>query len=209
MEHGGHTDPEWRSGHEVSAALLVPIETTPSILERLAPLRKELNTFPFVSVHPDHFLHITLFVLGFLVDEPDTDQEISAKRLEEIGLQTRQALEDFPAFDVELANLNAFPAAAFVEVYDEGMLTWLRRRICTGCGIKEPPGPPHLTLAYFEAPDGTPVPERLTRTIERYRDWPVGETRVSGIRLASLDLTSEYPKPQTLVDIPLAGAAGV
>lgn len=207
MERGGHTDPEWRGGHDISAALLVPAKPTPDLLGRLAPLREALGAFPFVSVHPDHFLHVTLFVLGFLVDTPDEDGEISRQRLEEIEAQARRTLADFPAFSVELANLNAFPAAAFVEIHDRGMLRRLRSSIRAGCNLQKPPGSPHLTLAYFEAPDGTPVPEALVSSIERYREWPVGELPVENVLLAALDLSSEYPKPQILAEIPLGAVA--
>ena len=41
------------------------------------------------------------------------------------------------------------------------MLDSLRWALCEACGLEKPSGPPHLTLAYFHAPDGTPAPEEL------------------------------------------------
>jgi RNA 2',3'-cyclic 3'-phosphodiesterase len=202
LEFGGHTDPGWRRGHALSASFIIPVEAT-RFREGLEPLRDALRPFPFVSVHPDHFLHITVLLLGFLVEEPDEEDEVSRERLEEIEASARQALSDFPAAKIRLANLNAFPGAAFIEVHDDGMLDALRDTLCGSCGLKKPSGPPHLTIAYFQAPDGAPAPEELVRVIARYRDWPVGELVVESVEMTLLDLRVDYPEPETLTKIPL------
>ncbi len=204
LEFGGHTDPDWQDGHALSASLMVPVDAS-RLRERLEPLREALLPFPFVSLHPDHFMHITLFLLGFLVEEPEEKAEVSRERLGRIEADAREALASFPTFTVELANLNAFPGAAFVEAHDGGMLDRLREALSLGCGLERPEGPPHLTLAYFQAPDGTPVPDALVSTIERYRDWPVGELAVEDVEMTLLDLRKDYPEPETLARIPLKG----
>jgi 2'-5' RNA ligase len=205
LEFGGHMDPDWQEGHKLSASLVVPGEAS-LFHERLEPLREALRPFPFVSLQPDHFMHITLVLLGFLVDEPGKQSEVSRERLQEIEKRARVALSDIPAFTVRLANLNAFPGAAFIEAHDGGMLDRLRDALCTSCDLKKPSGPPHLTVAYFQAPDGTETPEELISTIARYRDWPVGEILVENVEITLLDLRSEYPEPETLARIPLERA---
>jgi RNA 2',3'-cyclic 3'-phosphodiesterase len=205
LEFGGYMDPGWREGHRLSASLIVPGEAS-RFHERLEPLREALRPFPFVSLHPDHFMHITLVHLGFLVDEPKEEDEVSRERLQEIEKRARIALSDVPAFTVRFANLNAFPGAAFIEVHHGGMLDRLRDVLCTSCGLKRPPDPPHLTLAYFQAPDGTDAPEELISTIARYRDWPIGEKTVENVEMTLLDLPLEYPEPETLARIPLGKA---
>jgi 2'-5' RNA ligase len=202
LEFGGYMDPDWQEGHRLSASLIVPGEAS-RFHERLEPLREALRPFPFVSLHPDHFMHVTLVLLGFLVDEPREEDEISRERLREIENDARIVLSDVPHFTVTLANLNAFPGAAFIEAHDCGKLDTQRDALCAGCGLKKPPGPPHLTIAYFQAPDGTDAPEELISTIARYRDWPIGEILVEHVELTLLDLRSEYPEPETLVQIPL------
>jgi 2'-5' RNA ligase len=204
LEFGGHMDPEWHDGHALSASLMVPVNAQ-RFHERLEPIRDALRPFPFVSLHPDHFMHVTLVLLGFLVEEPKENDEVSRERLGRIEADAREALADFPAFTVELANVNAFPGAAFVEVHDGGMLNVLRGALSIGCGLERVQGPPHLTLAYFQAPDGTPVPDALISAIERYRDWPVGKVAVDGAEMTLLDLRTDYPKPGTLAQIPLGG----
>ena len=202
LEFGGHTDPEWREGHALSASLVIPVQGS-RFRERLEPLRDALRPFPFVSLHLDHFLHITVLFMGFVVEKPERENEVSWVRLEEIEASARHNLSDFPAFTVRLANLNAFPGAAFVEVHEGEMLDSLRRALCEACGLEKPSGPPHLTLAYFHAPDGTPAPEDLIRAIARYRDWPVGELAVEYVEITVLDLRIEYPEPKVLARIKL------
>ncbi|MDQ5828590.1 MAG: 2'-5' RNA ligase family protein [Actinomycetota bacterium] len=202
LEFGGHTDPGWRDGHALSASLMIPVDAS-RLRERLEPLRNALRPFPFVSLHPDYFMHITLLLLGFLVEEPEAEDELSRERLEEIAGRARGSLTDFPAFSIRLANLNAFPGAAFVEVHDGGMIDALRDALSRSCGLKKPSGPPHLTLAYFQAPDGTPVPEDLVSVIARYRNWLVGEFKIESVEITLLDLLSDYPEPEMFAEIPL------
>jgi 2'-5' RNA ligase len=202
LEFGGHMDPDWQGGHRLSASLVVSGEAQ-RFHERLEPLREALRPFPFVSLHPDHFMHITLVLLGFLVDDPREENEVSRERLRDIEKRARIALSDFPAFTVGLANLNAFPGAAFIEAHDGGMLDRLRDALSVSCGLKKPHGPPHLTLAYFQAPDGTEAPEELVSTIARYRDWPIGEITVDNVEMTQLDLRSGYPEPEVLARLPL------
>jgi 2'-5' RNA ligase len=205
LEFGGHTDPGWGEGHALSASLMIPVEAS-RFRKRLEPLRDALRPFPFLSLHPDHFMHITLLLLGFLVEEPEEEGEVSPERLGEIEASARRALLGFPAFTIRLANLNAFPDAAFVEVHDDGILDLLRETLCVSCALKKPSGPPHLTLAYFQAPDGTSAPEGLIATIARYRDWDVGELAVEGVEMTLLDLRLNYPQPEILAEMPLKKA---
>ena len=205
LEFGGYMDPDWQEGHRLSASLIVPGEAS-RFHERLEPLREALRPFPFVSLHPDHFMHVTLVFLGFLVDQPEEEVEVARERLQEIEEHARIALADVPAFTVRFANLNAFPGAAFIEAHDGGALDRLQDVLCTHCGLKKPQGPPHLTLAYFQAPDGTEAPEELISTIARYRDWPIGEILVENVKMTLLHLSLDYPEPETLARIPLGKA---
>jgi len=204
LEFGGHMDPTWSEGHALSASLMVPVEAA-KFRGRLDPIREALRQFPFVSLHPDHFLHITLTLLGFLSEEPEDEDEVCRERLREIEADARRGLSGFPPFPIRFANLNAFPAAAFVEAHDGGMLDELRGTLSASCGLSKPSGPPHLTLAYFQAPDGTPAPEELVSTLARFREWPVGEMTVQSVEMTLLDLRSDYPEPEPLAQIALKG----
>jgi RNA 2',3'-cyclic 3'-phosphodiesterase len=207
LEFGGHNDPSWQEGHRYSASLVVPGDAW-RFRERLEPLREALRPFSFVSLHPDHFMHITLVLLGFLVDEPEDADEISRERLREIEDRARRVLSDFPAFTVDLANLNAFPGAAFIEAHDGGKIDELRAALSLGCGLKKPSGPPHLTLAYFQAPDGTEASEELVSAMAEFRRWPIGEITVDNVEITLLHLDSDCQEAETLARIALGEAIG-
>jgi 2'-5' RNA ligase len=203
LEFGGHTDPEWQDGHALSASFTVPVEAS-HLRDRLKPLRDALRPFPFVSLHPDHFMHVTLLFLGFPVPEPKAENEVSREQLEDFAAEACTALRGFPNFTVELANLNVFPGAAFVEAHDSGMMEELRDAICRGCGLEKPSGLLHITLAYLQAPNGTSAPDEFVAAIERYRDWPVGAFTVDRVELTLLNLNSgKYPELETLAKIQL------
>ena len=205
LEFGGHTDPEWQEGHAVSASFVAPVEA-PHLREGLKPLRDALRPFPFVSLHPDHFMHLTLLPLGFLVPKPEDENELSRERLEELGERAREALVGFPAFEMDIANLNVFPGAAFVEPRDGGMLEKLRDAVTGRCDLEKPTGPLHLTLAYLQEADGTLAPDEFVAAIERYRDWPVGKVSVERVEITLLTLgSSPYPELETFARIPLDG----
>jgi 2'-5' RNA ligase len=82
----------------------------------------------------------------------------------------------------------------------------LREALCASCELNKPSGPPHLTLAYFQAPDGTPAPEELISAIAGYRDWDVGELAVERVEMTVLDLRLDYPEPEILAEMPLKRA---
>lgn len=206
LEFGGHRDPQWSGGHELSASFMIPVDVS-RFSERLRPVRQDLEMEPYVALHPDHFMHITLLLLGFLTPEPETPGEICKERLLRLGEEARRSLAGFAPFQVELANINAFPGAIFVEVRDGGEISRLRDAICSGCGLKRPPGPPHLTLAYIQAPDDTPAPDSLVSAIGHYRDWPVGSLEVDHAALTILNIQDDYPEPRVIREIPLTGKA--
>src|SRR5918997_2473608 len=111
LEFGGHKDPAWQDGHRYSASLVVPGEAW-RFRGRLDPLREALRPFPFVSLHPDHFMHITLVLLGFIVEEPKEKGEISRARVWELEAGARRAPSGSPAFKVRLPHPKSLPRPA-------------------------------------------------------------------------------------------------
>ncbi|WP_273843666.1 2'-5' RNA ligase family protein [Rubrobacter calidifluminis] len=203
LEFGGHTDPAWRHGHTTSASFVVRVDAN-ALCDRLKPVRELLQCFPFVSMHPDDLMHITLLMLGFPVSSPRSGDEISHEKLRELEDRARSALSGASPFIVRLSNLNAFPSAVFVETHSGGRLERLQELLSTECGMKRPLGPPHLTLAYFHAPEGSPVPESLVDAIGGFRDWYVGEVWVDHVELTLLDLRSARPELRSAGRVPLA-----
>lgn len=205
LEFGGHTDAAWKGVHTLSACLVLPVDDG-RFRERIEPLRDALRPFPFVSLHPDHFMHITLAPMGFPVEEPRGEGEISWEELDEIEADAREALSGISQFPLRLANLNAFPAAAFVEVHDvDGHLDELCGALRGVPGLEKTSSLPHLTVAYFHPLEGAEASDALVSAIEKYRDWPVAEIEASEVKISLLELDSDYPRPEARAKIKLSG----
>ncbi len=205
LEFGGHTDAMWKGAHPLSACLVLPVYDR-KFRNRLEPLRDALRPFPFVSLHPDHFMHITLTPIGFPVEEPTEEDEISWNDLDEIGENAHDALSGMSPFPLTLANLNAFPAAAFVEVHSEdGSLGKLCDTLRSIPGLEKTSSLPHLTIAYFHALEGSDAPDALISAIEKHRDWPVAEIEAKEVKVSLLKLDSDYPPPQARARIKFSG----
>lgn len=203
LEFGGHTDASWKGMHSVSACLVIPMDGG-GFRDRIEPLRDALRPFPFVSIHPDHFMHITLAPIGFPMDEPEGEDEVSWDDLDKIEENARDILSGTSPFTLTLANLNAFPAAAFVEVHDEsGRLGKLCDTLRGVPGLEKTSSLPHLTLAYFHALEGAEAPEELVAAIKKYRDFPVAEIEAKEVKVSLLELDSDYPKPEARARIKL------
>ncbi|MDP9425899.1 MAG: hypothetical protein M3P37_07655 [Actinomycetota bacterium] len=58
-------------------------------------------------------------------------------------------------------------------------------------------------MAYIQAPNDSPAPEPFVEAIKRHRNAFVGEFSVDRVELTLLDLSKEYPKPETFAALPL------
>lgn len=183
---------------------MIPVEVK-GIEGGISAARDALRPFPFVSLHPDHFMHISLVIVGFVTDEPGGPNEFSKENLAELAELAKEVVAGFGEFRLKLANLGAFPSAAFIEAYDEaGEIDKLRRSLFVCCGLEGKPGPPHLTLAYFTVKEKTNAPPALIEAIEPLRNRTFGSFTVRHVDLTLLDLTEEYAKPEIFARLPLS-----
>ena len=135
LEFGGHTDPAWNNGHALSASFMVPVDAA-VVRDRLEPIRDALRPFPFVSLHPDRFLHVTLLLLGFVVPEPGSEKEVSRERLRELESGAREVLLGFPTSGS--SRTSTLPGQCYRSAR-RGLLRRLRDASAGG-GITSPPG---------------------------------------------------------------------
>jgi 2'-5' RNA ligase len=191
---GRHDTAEWRS-HAPAVyafvAIRVPVD---AIRPALDEVRRALTPVPFVRQHPDHFLHITLQELGFVVESPQAPDELDQVRLNEIVSQLPAALSGAPAFDVRLGGANAFRDAVFLDVHDRGHCGRLHTRLRELAGVLSVPKfayLPHATIAHFtaEKPTGD-----LPQLIGRWRDRRFGSFQVTTIEVVTMDVRLTYPR---------------
>ncbi len=201
VEDGRHDTDDWRSreGVFVLAAIRVP---APALQPALDELRASLRHFPFVRLHPDSFLHITLQELGFLVDRPSRPDEITEIRLEEFIESAATVIHGRRPLEINLGGANSFQDAVFLDVHDDGALAPLQSRLFDLAAIpraRKYAYLPHCTVAHYitQAPS-----THLATAIGKYRGTRFGSFTPQQVEVLTLDPGEAYPPFQTIAMLP-------
>ncbi|MEA2515066.1 MAG: hypothetical protein QOJ59_4555 [Thermomicrobiales bacterium] len=204
MADGRHDTEAWRKHEGVFAgcAIRVPADALQPALDEL---RDALRPYPFVRLHPDHFLHVMLQEIGFVSERPQRRDEWSRERLEEYVTAASGAVSEATSFDLRLGGANSFQDAVFLDVHDRGACARLHVRLHELAAVPTVPRfayLPHCTVAHFteEAPIGN-----LPATIARFRDRRFGTFQVDHIEVVTLRLDEPYPEMETYAVMPLSG----
>jgi 2'-5' RNA ligase len=180
----------------IPAALLQPA---------LDGCRTALSGYPFVRLHPDHFLHITLQELGFVREESASPDEISPARLEEFAHAAVGPISERDPFSLTLGGVNSFQDAAFLDVHDGGACTRLHTRLLELAAIPRAPRYaylPHVTIAYYTS--AAPI-AGLAASLVPWRDVSLGSFLATEVEIVTLRLDEPYPPLETYAVIPLGG----
>lgn len=165
----------------------------PAIAPEIADVRRALRSLPFVRLHPDHVLHITIQELGFLSDAPKHRDEFRLDRLEEFIAMSERPISDFAPFEITVGGVNSFTDAAFLDVHDNGWLSRIHRRLREFAILpvdSRYPYLPTLTVAHYveSAPIG-----RLPAILSEWRDTGFGSFTVTNVDIVLLKPTEAYP----------------
>lgn len=202
VEDGRHDTPEWlaRNGEFAFAMIRVPAS---SLQPRLNELREVLSRYPYIRLHPDHFLHITLQELGFVSDRPQTSTDITPVRLEEFAQTAAVVTADHRKFTIDFRGVNSFRDAAFIEVHDGGQCEPLHDRLFELAAIPKAPQfafVPHATVGHYtEAADNHP----LVRDLQRWREVSFGTLEVTEIEIVTMSSAEAYPVLKTYAVLPI------
>jgi len=191
---GSHAGPFCMVTVRVPAALLSP---------ELAKVREAMAQFPFIRVHPDGFLHITIQELGFLTDTPSAADEVSPVRLEEFAHAASHATAERSPFTVSLGGVNSFQDAVFLEVHDGGALQRLHARLFELAAIPRAPRYaylPHSTIGHYtaDAPSA-----HLAATLSPWRLTVFGQFPVDQVEIVTLRTDEPSPPLETYAILPL------
>jgi 2'-5' RNA ligase len=170
----------------------------------LADLRGDLGQLDGVRLHPDHFLHITLQELGFVVDAPTRTDEITPQRLEEFAQAAVDPISGAAAFHIALAGANSFQDAVFLGLRGGSPLVQIHKRLFDLAAIPRPPVYPylpHCTVAHY---DGSLFPRTASQRIGPWREVVFGELTVAEVEIVTIDSSRPYPELESYAVIPLA-----
>ncbi len=164
-----------------------------SFKPELSELRSVLESYSFVRLHPDSFLHIPIQEIGIVCDDPKDRSEITRGRLAEFITQAHRPLLDFPKFPIVLGPVNSFADAVFLDVHDGGWLSRIHRRLLDFVPVLPNtrfPYLPHLSLGHYDrtAPIGN-----LPAVLAEWRDRPIGEFVVEHVDVVTIDMDETFP----------------
>ena len=201
---GRHDTPYWRAHSDPYAACIVRVPAE-SLHPNLTLLRRQLAGLQGVRLHPDHFLHIMLQELGFVVATPRQPDEISETRLEEFAQSIVEPISSMRAWSVTLGGVNSFQDAVFLDVRGGGPLSRLHERLFDLAALPTLPSYsylPHCTIAHY---DGTTPHEEAQALLAPWRNEVIGEFQIAEVEIMTLDPNEPYPELTTYAVIPLNG----
>jgi 2'-5' RNA ligase len=201
VEDGRHDTEDWRgrAGAFALAAIRVPAAELQPELDRV---RHALQPFPFIRLHPDEFLHITIQELGFVCDRPSKPDEISHNRLEEFIDAAASVTSTRPSIEIGLGGINSFQDAIFLEVSDGGALSPLQSRLFDLAAIPRAARfayLPHCTIAHYTAQAPS---THLVTTLGRWRTEEFGRFTATQMEVLTLRVDEPYPPLETAAILP-------
>ena len=198
---GRHDTARWRAHDTPYAACIIRIHAA-VLNPGLAILRGKLAELGGVRLHPDHFLHIMLQELGFVVEVPRQPDEISTARLEEFAQTIVEPIANTRAFSVSLGGANSFQDAVFLDVRGARPLARLQERLFDLAAMPTVPSYsylPHCTIAHYDG--STPCDEAVS-ALAPWRNEVLGEFAISEAEIVTLDPHEAYPELVTYAAIP-------
>lgn len=170
--------PEWHHRRDTYAVWILQLEKG-TIWKKFKAAREHLNGYLLEAYKRQP--HITLFVCGFLVDEPQYNDDFTQSQLD----AQMQALKnaELQPFEIEIGGFNSFASAPYLEVHDpQGGIPRLREVLANGArDFRTAPYTPHLTVGLYA---GAFPSEQVARQMAEFSGEPI-RWKAEGITLAT------------------------
>jgi len=193
---------EWARGRTDYITFLIRVKT-PEIITAAQKIQEGLRDYSCADPYPAEYLHLTVKETGcFLVDEKESEDEITWEELTELVESARKALDGLEGFTVNIQNLNHFRSNIVAEAHDEGEIREMNRRLLGLEGVQKlrndyPRFLPHMSLCQFK---GTEDHDQLVEHLEENRETTLGGFKVENVYLvkAILPVNDRYPVLEVL-----------
>ncbi len=194
---GDTLESEWTRGRSEYAAYLVRM-TDAGVCASIERTIEAIAGIPGVDPYPAPYWHATVKGVGFVVDEPSREDELSPARLAAMVEEARPLIEATPSFELRLGLPSAFAEVVIMEVLDGGVIRSLNMRLLeTLPGLLRLPFDgamflPHVSIARFSSQEGL---GELKETLERLRTSapPEASFQVREVELIRAHLSSAAP----------------
>ena len=201
---GRHDTPQWQAHAGPFAACVVRVPAE-AVQPGLDSVRRDLASLGGIRFHPDHFLHIMVQELGFVVDIPGRPDEISAMRLEEFAQAATNPISELRPFPIVLGGANSFQDAVFLDVRGGDALMRVHTRLFDLAAVPRAADVaylPHCTIAHYE---GTLLTRDAVAAIAPWRERIFGGLTVTEVEIVTLDASEPYPVMESYAVIPFGG----
>ena len=190
---------EWAKGRNQFLTFLVRIKDK-GLVEKITEIQDRLSTIPCVDPFPKDYFHITVKGCGFLAKSEKYEDDVSIESLQKIINRAKEVLQTFNKFDISLSKLNIFSEVVLIEVYDDGRIGELNKRLQAIPEIKKmkfnhPNLLPHISIAQFQ---NNQELTRLIGNLEKMRDIKFGIVTINSIELVIAHLYKKYPELETI-----------
>lgn len=169
------------------ANFVVQVESQ-ELTESLAEIQDEISDIHCVDPVPRNYFHVTVKLGGFIVDDPEEDDELSEEDLDRIASSARDIISSHEGFAVDVGKLNLFPNAVFAEVHDHsGRLEELHDELARFDELMPSHHDylPHITLCHLQNQNGF---QELVDRLEEARNRSFGTLEVEEVCLVRDDL---------------------
>ncbi len=169
------------------ATFVIQVESQ-ELTESLTEVQSEISDIDCVDPVPKNYFHVTVKLGGFIVDDPEADDELSEEDLDEVATSAREIISSHESFAINVENLNLFPNAVFAEVHDgSGRLEDLHDELAQLDELMPSPHDylPHITLCHFQNQNEF---QELVDRLEDTRNRSFGELEVEEVCLVRDDL---------------------
>lgn len=187
---------EWTRGRTDYAALLVRV-TDAVIRSEIERVLGALEDVPGVDPYPEHYWHVTVKGLGFVVEEAIRGDEISPGRLVALAEEARPVLESTGAFEATVGPAAGFAEVAIMEVHDGGAVRALNTRLMESLDVLRTAVDgavflPHISIARYGSHEG--LAELKARLAKLRASFESGTPmQVAEVELIVARLSSEAP----------------
>ncbi|MEX1196167.1 MAG: 2'-5' RNA ligase family protein [Dehalococcoidia bacterium] len=206
---------EWTRGRTDYLAFLITAgdRATRDYISRTI---ERIEGIPGIDPYPEHYWHITIKGVGFLMESPAEPDEVSAAGADGLAEAARPVIEEVAPFDVRAGPVSAFPEVVILEVHDGGQVRALNTSLLERVpGLMRSPIDgrvflPHISIARFSSNDGLrQLKEALASLREAEPEGRDGRAepsfRVTEARLIRAHLAKEIPAFELLAEYALRG----
>ncbi len=198
---------EWAKGRTDYITFLIRVEA-PEIIAAAQKAQEGLRAFSCADPYPPEYMHLTVKETGcFLVNEKESEDEITREELTNLVESAREALDGLEEFTVNVQNLNHFRSNIVAEAHDGGEIREMNRRLLRLEGVQKigydyPSFLPHMSLCQFK---GTEDHGQLVEHLEANRVAALGGFKVEKVSFvkAVLPVEERYPVLEVLDTITL------